>query len=97
MSRTNNNQNEISEISEIKMSSREVQPKVHNHTMVYAGIDRNDCEITTIYMCSDQECGHWTSSTSHDSSGCNMQVTRFSTRVTCNECSKCGRKTVDHS
>ena len=69
-----------------KMTSKnEVYPKNHSHEMVFAGTDRNYCEITHIYMCSDPDCGYWNSSTEHDSSYCNMQVTRFSTRVTCYE------------
>lgn len=81
-----------------KMSSnKEVDPKEHSHKMVFAGTNRNFCETTHIYMCSDEDCGYWSSSTEHDTSQCDMQVTRYSTRVTCYECNKCGRKSQEHS
>jgi hypothetical protein len=84
--------------SDNKMTSRkEVDQKKHSHTMIFAGTHVNFCEIVHIYMCADADCGHWSSSTEHNEYQCDMQVTRYSTRVTCYECSKCGRKKQDHS
>lgn len=88
----------ISSDNNDKMSlTNQIYPKEHNHTMVYAGTHYNHCETVVIYSCSDQECGEWTSTSTYDPSGCNMRVTKFSTRVTCSECTKCGKKSIDHS
>ncbi len=93
-----NNDNFNDKSNDKNMSSRNpVEPKEHLHTMVFAGSTNNHCEVVHIYMCSDQDCGYWTSESSYNSDFCDMQVTRFSTRVTCSECSKCGKRSVDHS
>ena len=75
-----------------------VDEKDHQHHMVYAGVSRIHCEKTHINQCADRTCGYWQVGwTERDESCCNLQVTRFSTRVTCYECSHCGRKTQDRS
>ncbi len=74
-----------------------IEPKDHNHVMVYYGFNNNGCEIHHFYICQDRKCGHWEDRFEYDHSKCDMQVTRFSTRVTCYECSKCGRKDQDRS
>ena len=78
-------------------SRNQIYPETHDHTMIYAGICNNDCERVEINMCSDTNCGHWNSISSYNPNGCNMRGIRFGTRVNCLECSKCNRRTIDHS
>lgn len=71
--------------------------KDHNHILVYEFTHENGCDITTYYICQDKECGYWESTDFHNPSKCNLQVTRYSTRVTCYECSICGRSEQERS
>jgi len=80
------------------MSRMPIYPLEHNHIMVYVGTQRDRCEQFDIYECGDKNCGHWEERDySHNTSNCDLQVTRFSTRTTCYECSKCNRKEIETS
>ena len=69
-----------------------IEPKEHVHSMVYYVSINNGCNIINMYTCADEECGHWEESRTHNSANCDMQVTKYSTHVTCYECINCGRK-----
>jgi hypothetical protein len=70
----------------------------HEHKLKYAGISQTHCVIKHFYSCADRTCGYWEEGrTEIDVSCCNLLVTRYSTRVTCYECSECGRKEQDRS
>lgn len=74
-----------------------IESKNHNHIMVFAGTIKKMCENIHIYQCADNECGYWNSSSEYNKEGCDMQVTRFGTKITCYECTKCGRKLSERS
>jgi len=72
-----------------------IEAKEHNHCMVYNCTIANHCRSVKIYTCQDSSCGYWTEELVPGR--CNMEVTRYSTRVTCYECTTCGRKTTESS
>ncbi len=78
-------------------STNLIYPKEHTHTMCRSGRIVRGCERIDIYTCSDRECGYWAEALSYDPNECELHVISQSTRVTCRECSKCGRRTTDHS
>lgn len=72
--------------------------KDHQHVMVYAGISQTHCVIKHFYSCNDKSCGYWKEGdTEINESCCNLLVSIYSTRVSCYECSECGRKEQDRS
>ncbi len=80
------------------MTGKQVYPIEHTHILVFACLQQDRCEGFEIYECNDKLCGYWEERNfSHNSNKCELQVTRFSTRTTCLECSKCGRKEIEHS
>jgi hypothetical protein len=67
----------------------------HRHQMVFYSRTQQGCHMMNFYICNDKTCEWWESE--KDSECCDFQVTRFSTRVTCYECSRCRKTNQDQS
>lgn len=75
----------------------EHKPINHEHNMVNIDIIKNACEVIEVYKCSFPLCNYSYKTFTHNTFNCDMRVIKFSTRMTCYECKKCGRINNDVS
>jgi hypothetical protein len=99
MSSSTNTSTKTNTMTNTMTNTNRIEENKHHHTMVYVDSVEKHCMTIKIYQCTS--CDYWDEvafkTPGKDGSCCDLQITKYSTRFTCYECSQCRRTEQDMS